>query len=112
MEAKEFLKQLNRICKEHNDCYDCPLNHTGCNGSMIDNPDDNGDDFIKAVETWAKEHPVKTNFDVLKQAFPEMVKYCSLDDAIKDDRFLGYVFTKDVLKQEYKEKERFEYSHE
>ena len=109
MEAKEFLKQYNRICKEHNNCYDCPLSHMGCNGFIIHNYDDY---FIKAVETWAKEHPVKTNFDVLKQAFPEMVKYDSLDDAIKDDRFLGYVFTKDVLKQKYKEKERFEYSHE
>ena len=47
MEAKEFLKQFNRICKEHNDCYDCPLTSKGCNGSIIDNFDDNVDDLKK-----------------------------------------------------------------
>lgn len=58
MDAVEFLKQFNRMCKAYNDdgCKNCPAYKYRC-GEEFDKQEEDG---VAIVEQWAKEHPVKT----------------------------------------------------
>ena len=66
MDAVEFLKQFNRMCKAYNDdgCKECPAYKYRC-GEEFDGQEEDG---VHIVEQWAKEHPVKTRqSEFLKQ---------------------------------------------
>ena len=78
MDAKDFVRACNRICKSRPTCIMtddngkdelCPIglfcNHATC-GSSIGDEDAA---FVDIVEKWAKEHPVKTNRDILEEKF-------------------------------------------
>lgn len=63
MDAVEFLKQFNRMCKTYNDdgCTECPAYRYRCGEEF---------DGVSIVEQWAKEHPVKTRQSELLKLFP------------------------------------------
>lgn len=69
MDAVEFLKQFNRMCKTYNDdgCTKCPAYKYRC-GEEFDAQEEDG---VSIVEQWAKEHPVKTRQSELLKLFPE-----------------------------------------
>ena len=69
MDAVEFLKQFNRMCKTYNDdgCKECPAYRYRC-GEEFDGQEEDG---VSIVEQWAKEHPVKTRQSELLKMFPE-----------------------------------------
>ena len=59
------IKELKRMCKEHQHCIDCPfVNLEGC--SLYRLPS-NIDDI---VEKWVSEHPVKTYAMDFFEKFP------------------------------------------
>lgn len=74
MDAVEFLKQFNRMCKTYNDdrCKECPAFRYRC-GEEFDGQEEDG---VSIVEQWAKEHPVKTRQSEFLKMFPN----ASLDD--------------------------------
>lgn len=66
MDAVEFLKQFNRMCKTYiyDSCTECPAYKCRC-GDQFDGREEDG---VSIVEQWAKEHPVKTRqSEFLKQ---------------------------------------------
>lgn len=68
MDAMEFCKQLDRICKSHVSCESCPLGDGTCSIRYIGR---NGESVVKIVEQWAKEHPVKTRQSEFLKVFPK-----------------------------------------
>jgi hypothetical protein len=69
MDAVEFLKQFNRMCKAYNDdgCKECPAYKYRC-GEEFDGQEEDG---VSIIEQWAKEHPVKTRQSEFLKMFPE-----------------------------------------
>lgn len=69
MDAVEFLKQFNRMCKAYNDdgCKECPAYRYRC-GEEFDGQEEDG---VSIVEQWAKEHPVKTRQSEFLKMYPE-----------------------------------------
>lgn len=78
MDAVEFFKTVNRLCKTQS-CAECPL----CKKSMIkemcmvrrtvmlgDVSVESIDEMISKVEQWAKDHPVKTRQSEFLKQFP------------------------------------------
>lgn len=72
MDAVEFLKQFNRMCKAYNDdgCKECPAYRYRC-GEEFDGQEEDG---VSIVEQWAKEHPVKTRQSEFLKMFPNAHK--------------------------------------
>ncbi len=68
MDAMEFCKQLDRICKSHVSCESCPLEDGTCSIRHIGR---NGESVVKIVEQWAKDHPVKTRQSEFLKMFPD-----------------------------------------
>lgn len=72
MEALEYLKTRNRMCKEG--CITCPASiynngyDVGCNTLMEGDPEKH----IEIVERWGKLHPLKTRTEKLKELFPNI----------------------------------------
>ena len=77
MDAIEFIKARNRICKQQNySCRSaCPLKDHACGLSTF-NTDEEIKTMIEVVEKWAAEHPAKTRQSDLLKLFPE----AALDD--------------------------------
>jgi hypothetical protein len=71
MDAMEFCKQLDRICKSHVSCESCPLGDGTCSIRYIGR---NGESVVKIVEQWAKDHPVKTRQSEFLKMFPNAHK--------------------------------------
>lgn len=69
MDAVEFLKQFNRMCKAYDDdgCKECPAYRYRC-GEGFNGQEEDG---VSIVEQWAKEHPVETRQSNLLKLFPE-----------------------------------------
>ena len=69
MDAVEFLKQFNRMCKTYNDdgCKECPAYKYRC-GEEFDEQEEAG---VSIVEQWAKEHPVKTRQSEFFKQWPD-----------------------------------------
>nr|DAO56766.1 MAG TPA: hypothetical protein [Caudoviricetes sp.] len=72
MDAVEFLKQFNRMCKAYNDdgCKECPAHRYRC-GEEFDEQEEDG---VSIVEQWAKEHPIKTRQSEFLKMFPNAQK--------------------------------------
>lgn len=72
MDAVEFLKQFNRMCKAYNDdgCKECPAYKYRC-GEEFNEQEEDG---VSIVEQWAKEHPVKTRQSEFLKMFPNAEK--------------------------------------
>lgn len=67
MDALEFIKARERMCKSLPDCNNCPLNNNGCPRleAVI------ADKIVAIVEQWAKEHPHKTRQGMFLEQWPE-----------------------------------------
>lgn len=61
------IKDLKRMCKENNDCDNCPL------GAVIKNciPEGVFDNIDEIVDKWVAEHPVKTYAMDFFSKFPD-----------------------------------------
>lgn len=114
MDAVEFFKTVNRLCKlyKNQDCEKCPVYKEGkcmvmC--CMVMCKVGFGDDWlgsesvkdiketISKVEQWAKEHPVKTRQSEFLKKFPNAdlktiarMLPCSLDKTLKPLRCAKY----------------------
>jgi len=64
MDAVDFLKERERMCKSFDRCVECKL-HGKCSHIEFNFEFDKVEDAVSIVEKWSKEHPVKTNGDVL-----------------------------------------------
>lgn len=72
MEALEFLKEAQRMCKSYADCKGCPLLNSPCGfiRSIEGHSDADIRCTIKVIEQWSKEHPPKlTNAQKFKEVF-------------------------------------------
>ena len=69
MDAVEFLKQFNRMCKTYiyDSCTECPAYKCRC-GDQFDGQEEDG---VSIVEQWAKEHPVKTRQSEFLKQWPD-----------------------------------------
>lgn len=67
MDAVEFIKAWNRMCRNYNGCFKCPLEGKECDCLC----DIDADTIVPIVEQWAKEHPVKTRQSVFLKHYPE-----------------------------------------
>lgn len=77
MDAVEFLKEYKRMCSTFDSCSDCKIERfcTYEKGSAVmivkqDEPYES-EMIVKAVEEWAKEHPVKTRQTEFLKIFPK-----------------------------------------
>ena len=68
MDAVEFIKARERMCKSLPACNSCPLNDNGCPRleAVI------ADKIVDIVEQWAKEHPIKTRQSVFLEQWPNV----------------------------------------
>lgn len=72
MDAVEFFKTVNRLCKNQRCCTECPIHKNGM-GCMVNADDDSIksiEETVSKVEQWAKEHPVKTRQSEFLKMFP------------------------------------------
>jgi hypothetical protein len=70
MEAVEFFKTVNRLCKNQ-DCSVCPVAKKGrCMAGFDDDSVKNIEEAVSKVEQWAKDHPVKTRQSEFLKMFP------------------------------------------
>lgn len=72
MDAVEFLKQFNRMCKAYNGdgCKECPAYRHRC-GVDFNGQEEDG---VSIVEQWAKEQPVKTRQSEFLKQWPNASK--------------------------------------
>ena len=99
MDAVEFFKTVNRLCKNRS-CRECPICKDGvCMVRNAFRKDDNDglvksiDEMVSKVEQWAKEHPIKTRQSEFLKMFPNAaiyeddvilcIKPCVIDESIK-----------------------------
>lgn len=71
MEAIEFLKEYQRICRCYHSikCSGCPLKVCGC-----DIEHDDAQEIVKIVEEWSQAHPKKTMMQDFFEKFPNAPK--------------------------------------
>ena len=76
MDAVEFLKAKNRMCRESGylpgDCFVCPIGNDsgGCQTGVLENQKVTEEILVQIVEKWAKEHPKKTRQSEFLKMFP------------------------------------------
>ena len=68
MDALEFIRERNRMCKHFRGCSGCPADGMIC--STIWGIHD-AEKLVQVVEEWAKEHPRKTRQSVFLEQWPE-----------------------------------------
>ena len=99
MDAVEFFKTANRLCKDQG-CKKCPACKEGVCMVMrmirlADNSVKSIEETISKVEQWAKDHPVKTRQSEFLKLFPKaavcdgVISLCPL---FYCSRFLGTYF--------------------
>lgn len=95
MDAVEFFKTVNRLCKNQG-CNVCPVAKEGrCMVGFDDDSVKNIDETISKVEQWAKDHPGKTRQSEFLKMFPNAeidgydgvlnIRPCRVDDNIGCD---------------------------
>lgn len=67
MDAMEFIRERNRMCKHFRGCNQCPADGMIC--STIWGIHD-AEKLVHVVEEWAKEHPRKTRQSVFLEQWP------------------------------------------
>lgn len=68
MDALEFIRERNRMCKHFGCCAECPANGVIC-GTIGETND--AERLVQIVGEWAKEHPRKTRQDEFLERWPE-----------------------------------------
>lgn len=98
MDAVEFVKTVNRLCKNQS-CKECPVYKNGryCMVGFDDDSIKSIDETVSKVEQWAKDHPVKTRKSEFLRMFPNAyletitrLLPCSLDGTLKPFRCAKY----------------------
>lgn len=79
MDVIEYYKTRNRVCDCYEECKECPLDNK-CLTTKISKLEEN----VKILEQWAKEHPIKTNLDVVAEGL-EKFGYKVDRDSLKND---------------------------
>ncbi len=77
MDAVEFFKTVNRLCKNQRCCAECPIHKNGM-GCMIKADDDSTksiEETVSKVAQWAKDHLVKTRQSEFLKMFPN-AEFC------------------------------------
>ena len=67
MDALEFIRERNRMCKHFRGCAGCPADGMVC--STIWGIHD-AEKLVQVVEEWARGHPRKTRQSVLLEQWP------------------------------------------
>lgn len=70
MDAFEYVKTKERMCRSYSSCNKCQL----CGYQCADEDYKKDEDItaiIKIVETWGREHPAKRRQDELLKIFPD-----------------------------------------
>lgn len=71
MDAVEFFKTVNRICKNQSGCEKCTISKNGmCMIGFDDDSTKSIEETVSKVEQWAKDHHVKTRQSELLKMFP------------------------------------------
>lgn len=67
MDALEFIRERNRMCKSFGvECENCPANKDSrCIDTNLD------EEIVPIVEKWSKENPRKTRQDVFLEQYPD-----------------------------------------
>ena len=97
MDAVEFFKTVNRLCK-NKDCKECPVVKEGrCMAGFDDKSVKSIEETISKVEQWAKDHSVKTRQSEFLKHFPnaDMQRIytlfpCVMDQTIRPTRCVKY----------------------
>ena len=72
MDAVEFLKEYQRMCRK--ECEECPLNHKVCLYDNIDEDNLPFEEIVEATEQWSQSHPQKTMIQDFFEKFPNAPK--------------------------------------
>ncbi len=65
MDAIEFIRERNRMCKSLSSCKSCPIHiENGCPKWT--------EEQVPIVEKWSSDHPRKTRQSVFIQQYPEV----------------------------------------
>lgn len=99
MDAVEFFKTVNRLCKNQRCCTERPIHKNGM-GCMVNADDDSIkriEETVSKVEQWAKEHPIKTRQSEFLKMFPNapidkgngvlFVDPCTVDSTQKGNKY-------------------------
>ena len=75
MNAVEYLKEANRLCKTVKDCRNCPIEKINnfcypCRSSSQMLESMNPEKCVEIVEKWSKENPVKTRQSEFLKLYP------------------------------------------
>nr|DAM25511.1 MAG TPA: hypothetical protein [Caudoviricetes sp.] len=74
MEALEFLRERNRMCKSFNRCFDgCPAWGGSCKLETGTDFECEADKQVEIVKEWAAAHPRKTRQSVFLKMFPNVM---------------------------------------
>ena len=118
MDAIEFLLERNRMCDTYHDhafnngwnCRNCPAldKEDRCKLKGVPHSQKEAEELIIIVEKWSKEHPIKTNLDVLKEMFPNInfkigLEHCNGLECPNPDTLCRDCEYKGFWKKEYKE---------
>ena len=110
MDALEFLRERNRMCKSFNRCSDgCPAWTGSCKletGTVFEWEADNQ---VEIVKEWATAHPRKTRQSVFLEQFPNAPIYTNthnvaLDPCLVDTTLRGHCPTGrgcDICRREF-----------
>lgn len=89
MDAVEFLKAKNRMCREYGelpeDCFACPIGNDsgGCRAGVFENQEVAEEELVAIVEKWAEEHPIKTRQSEFLKMYPNATPFhidpCNVD---------------------------------
>lgn len=107
MDAVEFLKERERMCKEYPSCRECPFgeNEQGFHSAecALKYSLWPAESLVTALEAWISSHPKTTNAMKFKEVFGVDLEVPS--PPIYDNQVLTYngVVISDWLKQPYKE---------
>lgn len=97
MDAVEFFKTVNRLCKNRH-CNGCPVAKEGrCMAGFDDKSVKNIEETVSKVEQWAKDHPIKTRQSEFLKMFPNapidngngilFIDPCTVDSAQKGNKY-------------------------
>lgn len=73
MDAVEFFKTVNRLCKNQRCCTECPIckNGVSCMIKFDDDSIKSIEETVSKVEQWAKDNPVRTRQSEFLRMFPK-----------------------------------------
>ncbi len=71
MDAVEFLRESDRMCRSYENCKGCPGKESACHLRSSDIRK-NAEGVVTTVEQWAKEHPIKTRQSEFLKMFPKV----------------------------------------